>query len=55
MFPNENLCPPIPGRADYIHHIADLLSINNNKQIKSIALTSKPKNDKFLSIIDGTC
>jgi 23S rRNA (adenine1618-N6)-methyltransferase len=28
-FPDENLCPPIPGRADYIHHIADLLSQNN--------------------------
>ncbi len=24
-FPDTNLCPPIPGRADYIHHIADLL------------------------------
>lgn len=29
-FPNENLCPPIPGRADYIHHIADLLAESNN-------------------------
>jgi len=28
-FPDENLCPPIPGRADYIHHIADLLGGNN--------------------------
>jgi len=28
-FPDENLCPPIPGRADYIHHIADLLGKNN--------------------------
>lgn len=28
-FPDENLCPPIPGRADYLHHIADLLSENN--------------------------
>jgi len=28
-FPNEHLCPPIPGRADYIHHLFDLL--NNNK------------------------
>ena len=28
-FPNENLCPPIPGRANYIHHIADLLGANN--------------------------
>ena len=24
-FPDSNLCPPIPGRVDYIHHIADLL------------------------------
>ncbi len=23
-FPESNLCPAIPGRADYIHHIADL-------------------------------
>ena len=28
-FPDENLCPPIPGRADYIHHIADILAENN--------------------------
>jgi 23S rRNA (adenine1618-N6)-methyltransferase len=28
-FPDENLCPPIPGRADYIHHSADLLGENN--------------------------
>ena len=28
-FPNENLCPPIPGRADYIHHMADLLGESN--------------------------
>ena len=28
-FPDANLCPPVPGRADYIHHIADLLAENN--------------------------
>ncbi len=28
-FPDENLCPPIPGRADYIHYMADLLCKNN--------------------------
>ena len=28
-FPDENLCPPVPGRADYIHNMADLLSENN--------------------------
>jgi 23S rRNA (adenine1618-N6)-methyltransferase len=25
-FPDENLCPPIPGRVDYIHYMADLLA-----------------------------
>jgi 23S rRNA (adenine1618-N6)-methyltransferase len=30
--PENYLCPPIPGRADYIHYIADLLaSCNENK------------------------
>ncbi|UCA59879.1 23S rRNA (adenine(1618)-N(6))-methyltransferase RlmF [Chryseobacterium rhizoplanae] len=24
--PEANLCPPIPGRADYVHYIADLLA-----------------------------
>lgn len=28
-FPDKNLCPPIPGRADYIHYMADLLAENN--------------------------
>jgi len=28
-FPEGKLCPPIPGRADYLHHIADLLSAHN--------------------------
>lgn len=28
-FPDENLCPPIPGRVDYIHHLADLLKSSN--------------------------
>ncbi|HEV8050941.1 MAG TPA: 23S rRNA (adenine(1618)-N(6))-methyltransferase RlmF [Parachlamydiaceae bacterium] len=27
--PDNYLCPPIPGRADYIHHIADLLGSFN--------------------------
>lgn len=26
--PEQYLCPPIPGRADYLHYIADLLAIN---------------------------
>lgn len=27
--PKNYLCPPIPGRADYIHHLADLLGSSN--------------------------
>ncbi|MCF4101551.1 23S rRNA (adenine(1618)-N(6))-methyltransferase RlmF [Gillisia sp. M10.2A] len=29
--PENYLCPPIPGRADYIHHIYDLLAEDNIK------------------------
>ena len=29
--PETNLCPPIPGRADYIHYIADLLAEENSE------------------------
>ena len=45
-FPNKNLCPPIPGRADYIHYIADLLSENNNGTI--------PTGDKVRCLDIGT-
>lgn len=31
--PAGYLCPPIPGRADYIHHVADLLASCNKKLI----------------------
>tara|TARA_B110000438_G_scaffold295475_1_gene338519 strand:- start:1237 stop:2196 length:960 start_codon:yes stop_codon:yes gene_type:complete len=44
--PDENLCPPIPGRADYIHHIADLLSGNNFGRI--------PMGDKITCLDIGT-
>ena len=32
-FPDRNLCPPIPGRVDYLHYIADLLSKEYEGQI----------------------
>jgi 23S rRNA (adenine1618-N6)-methyltransferase len=32
-FPEENLCPPIPGRADYIHYMADLIQASNYGKI----------------------
>lgn len=31
--PASYLCPPIPGRADYIHYLADLLACDNCQQI----------------------
>lgn len=31
--PDTYLIPPIPGRADYIHHVADLLAAGNNGTI----------------------
>ena len=40
--PDNYLCPPIPGRADYVHHIASLLAetyegkITKGKQIKCL-------------------
>ncbi|WP_432474083.1 23S rRNA (adenine(1618)-N(6))-methyltransferase RlmF [Amphritea sp. HPY] len=40
--PDNYLCPPIPGRADYIHHLADLLAQDNDgvvpkgKQIRAL-------------------
>ncbi|KAF2512703.1 23S rRNA (adenine(1618)-N(6))-methyltransferase RlmF [Flavobacterium zhairuonense] len=44
--PLHYLCPPIPGRADYIHYIADLLAETNNGII--------PKGNSVLGLDIGT-
>jgi 23S rRNA (adenine1618-N6)-methyltransferase len=31
--PANYLCPPIPGRADYIHNVADLLTLSNDGKL----------------------
>lgn len=31
-FQDTNLCPPIPGRVDYIHYVSDLLKSSNIKE-----------------------
>ncbi|MHC5309854.1 23S rRNA (adenine(1618)-N(6))-methyltransferase RlmF [Myroides sp. LJL116] len=41
--PKQNLCPPIPGRADYIHYLSDLLQ---KKQYE------KPSKITSISILD---
>ncbi|MCS3602331.1 23S rRNA (adenine1618-N6)-methyltransferase [Buttiauxella sp. BIGb0471] len=35
--PEGFLCPPVPGRADYIHHLADLLAEGNGGVVPSQA------------------
>lgn len=44
--PEGFLCPPIPGRADYIHIVADLLAKSNGGEI--------PKGDKVKCLDIGT-
>lgn len=34
--PDQFLCPPIPGRADYIHFLADLLNADEKQKIKGL-------------------
>jgi len=43
--PENYLCPPIPGRADYIHHMADLLRDDNYGKI--------PEGDKIVVVDVG--
>lgn len=43
--PSNYLCPPIPGRADYIHYLADLLAESNNGTI--------PKGENILGLDIG--
>ena len=48
--PKGHLCPPIPGRADYLHIIADLLATSNQSEI--------PKGDKVKGLdigVGATC
>lgn len=33
QLPAHYLCPPIPGRADYLHYLADLLALSNGGNI----------------------
>jgi 23S rRNA (adenine1618-N6)-methyltransferase len=35
-FPDSNLCPPIPGRVDYIHHLHDLIGDENTVTVLDI-------------------
>lgn len=44
--PPGYLCPPIPGRVDYIHHLADLLSDGNDQNI--------PRGDHVRALDIGT-
>jgi len=41
--PPQNLCPAVPGRADYLHYLADLLAASNCGVIP---------NNKFVQVLD---
>ena len=43
--PKNYLCPPIPGRADYLHYLADLLAVSNENII--------PKGDNIIGLDIG--
>jgi len=45
--PTGFLCPPIPGRVDYIHHIADLLAV------KKAAKSRIPRGEKIRALDIG--
>ena len=36
--PDGFLCPPVPGRADYIHHLGDLLSDESGNVVKGASI-----------------
>ncbi|WP_299795729.1 23S rRNA (adenine(1618)-N(6))-methyltransferase RlmF [uncultured Shewanella sp.] len=48
--PTGFLCPPIPGRVDYLHYIADLLAGVEAGQNVPQTATVKPKSQKRLKI-----
>ena len=52
--PKGYLCPPIPSRADYIHHIADLLNTSNanNSNSDDEAMPSLATADKGVYALD---
>ena len=58
QIPPGYLCPPIPGRADYIHHLADLLAQSAAAQIptgKKIKVLDIGTGANCIYPIIGTC
>ncbi|MGB0466797.1 MAG: 23S rRNA (adenine(1618)-N(6))-methyltransferase RlmF [Pontibacterium sp.] len=56
--PDNYLCPPIPGRADYIHHMADLLAEANQGEVpvgKSVAVLDVGVGANVIYPIIGHC
>ena len=49
--PKGYLCPPIPGRADYIHHIADFLKDNKTMVRNSIKIVTISFNERNINYL----
>ncbi|MCJ8320509.1 MAG: 23S rRNA (adenine(1618)-N(6))-methyltransferase RlmF [Colwellia sp.] len=50
--PKGYLCPPIPGRVDYIHHLAQLLATSLKDNSVSKSLLSQKVTSKKVTVLD---
>ena len=50
--PRNYLCPPIPGRADYVHYIADLIDRRESviRQMKRMEISQNDSADAWISV-----
>jgi len=50
--PKGALCPPIPGRVDYIHYVADLLEVNENARRSANKNINKLNTSSVINMLD---
>jgi 23S rRNA (adenine1618-N6)-methyltransferase len=50
--PLHYLCPPIPGRADYVHHLADLIRADVHQGASEYNRSNNPSHNTAISVLD---
>lgn len=50
--PPNYLCPPIPGRADYVHHLADLIRVDSNQRASTHDFSGNPALNTSIRVLD---
>ena len=53
--PDDQLCPPIPGRADYIHYLADLISTHSQLPKHEVQILDVGVGANLIYPIIGVC